>query len=270
MPHVHRIRIHDPGHGLLVGVHVRRWNILLRPDEIDNLRRVAACHPLQLALAHLLGVADHSAFGPAKRNIDHRALPGHPTGQRPHFIQRYVRRVAYAALAGAAGNRVLHPEAGEHLDLAAIQSYGKMHDDLAGWSAQHLPQTLVQIQFACRKFKTRVLRLPGIDLLVQSNCCHTPLQFPIVCRPALRSGEQAQLQAIDSDRFAPFRLGNPHPLHIRALARRQGWACGSNRISPNPSESRPANRHSQANGYLPDNPSGIDFPIPVSGLHRNQ
>ena len=168
LPHVHGVGVHDPRHGLLVGVHVRRGNILLRPDELDDLRRVAARHALQLAAAHVLGIADDAALGSAERNVHHRALPGHPTGQRAHFVQRHIGRVADAALARAARDVVLHAEAREHVDHAVIQGYRKMHDHLSRWRAQHLPQALIQIQLARGKIEARVLRFPGIDLLVQA------------------------------------------------------------------------------------------------------
>ena len=89
-PHVHGVGVHDPGHRLLVGVHVGRGNILFRADELDDLGCVAARHALQFALAHLFGIADDAALGAAERNIHDRALPGHPAGQRAHFVQRDI------------------------------------------------------------------------------------------------------------------------------------------------------------------------------------
>ena len=176
LAHVHGVGVHDPRHGLLVGVHVRRGNVLLRPDELDDLRGVAARHALQLALAHALGIADDAALGSAEGNIDDRALPGHPTGQRAHFVQRDIGRVADAALARTARHGVLHAEAGEHVDHAVVQGHRKVNDDLPRRRAQHLPQSFIEIQLARGKVEARALRLPGIDLLVQRNAgisgCH--------------------------------------------------------------------------------------------------
>src|SRR5262249_35133287 len=42
LPHVHGIGVHHPGHGLLVGVHVRGGNVLLRTKKFDQLGGVAA------------------------------------------------------------------------------------------------------------------------------------------------------------------------------------------------------------------------------------
>ena len=47
---LHRVGVHHPGHRLLVRRHVRRGDVLLRPDEREQLRGEAAREPLQLAL----------------------------------------------------------------------------------------------------------------------------------------------------------------------------------------------------------------------------
>ena len=56
-----------------------------------------------------------------------------------------------------------------------------MHDHLARRRAQYLPEPFIQIQLACREFEPGALRLPGINLLVQSHgwgqYSHTILQF---------------------------------------------------------------------------------------------
>ena len=43
-----------------------RRNVFLRPDELNNLRRVAARHALQFARRHPLRVANHPALRAAK------------------------------------------------------------------------------------------------------------------------------------------------------------------------------------------------------------
>ena len=48
---VHGIGVHEPGHHLLVGAHVGRHHVGVRPDEGDHLLHVAARQRLQLALA---------------------------------------------------------------------------------------------------------------------------------------------------------------------------------------------------------------------------
>ena len=80
LAHVHRVRIHDPRHSLLIRVHVRGGNIFFRTDEFDQLSRVAAGNLFQFGLRELLGIADYPALGSSERDVDDCAFPGHPTG----------------------------------------------------------------------------------------------------------------------------------------------------------------------------------------------
>src|ERR1700727_1019017 len=146
LAHVHGIGIHDPRHHLLVGVDVRRGNILLRADELDQLCRVAARHPLQLADRHFFRIADHTTLGTAEGNVHHRALPGHPAGQRAHFIQRDIGRVADTTLRRPARDGVLDAVAGEDFDGTVVHADREVHDKLACWIPQNLPESVVQVQ----------------------------------------------------------------------------------------------------------------------------
>src|SRR5208282_2054823 len=71
LSHVHGVGIHDPSHGLLVGIHVGRGDVFFRADEFEEFRRVAAGHPLQLALRHFVWIADDATLGAAERNVHH-------------------------------------------------------------------------------------------------------------------------------------------------------------------------------------------------------
>jgi len=82
----------------------------------------------------LCGVADDPALGSAERNIDHRTFPGHPTGQRSYFVERTSRRIANAAFAGAASNRMLHTESREDLQMAS-SCHRKMNNQLGRFGA---------------------------------------------------------------------------------------------------------------------------------------
>ena len=86
MDYCHGIGVHDPGHGLRIGVNVRRRNVHRGADDGKDLARVTARHALQLALGHALGVADHPALGAAERNVDGGRFPGHPGGQSLYFV----------------------------------------------------------------------------------------------------------------------------------------------------------------------------------------
>ena len=201
---MHAVGIHDPRHGLLVGVDVRGGHVFFRAEDIDHLRRVTAGHALQLSLAHLLGVADHAALGPAERNVHHGALPRHPACQSANFVQVYVRRVANAAFCRSARHGVLHPKSGKDLDAAVIHHHGKVDNDLSRGLPQHLPDAGVQIQFLCRKIKAGGLRLPRVQLFFDCMCqrvlhaslfqlqyCHTTrLAFLLVARWASPPGKR--------------------------------------------------------------------------------
>ncbi len=143
LPHVHGVGVHDPGHDLFVGIHVGGGNVFFGANELDQLRGVTAGHPLQLAHAHLFGVADDSTLGSAEGDIYHGAFPGHPTGQSSNLIEGDVWGVANSTFAWTAGNRVLYPEAGEHFNAAIIHADWEMYDDLSGGVTEDLPQTFI-------------------------------------------------------------------------------------------------------------------------------
>ena len=69
----------------------------------------------------MCGIADDAALGAAEGDVDDRALPGHPGGQRAHFVERDVGRVADAALGRAARDGVLHAIAGEDFQAAVVE-----------------------------------------------------------------------------------------------------------------------------------------------------
>ena len=50
LTHVHGVGIHDPRHGLLVGIHVRSGNVFFRTDELDELRGVATSNFFEFGL----------------------------------------------------------------------------------------------------------------------------------------------------------------------------------------------------------------------------
>ena len=120
MTHRHGIGIHDPGHGLRVGINIGRGNVLGGSNDGQDLTGIAPRHALEFALGHALGIADHAAFGSAKRNVYRGGLPGHPRRQRLYFIQRDVGMEANAALARAPRHVVLHAITGEHLHLTVV------------------------------------------------------------------------------------------------------------------------------------------------------
>ena len=56
----------------------------------------------------IVRVADDAALGATEWDIYHCAFPGHPRGQRAHFVERHVRRKTNAALRRTASDGMLH------------------------------------------------------------------------------------------------------------------------------------------------------------------
>ena len=139
LAHVHGIGIHDPRHGLLVGVHVGSGNIFFRPDEFEQLSGVAARHTFEFAARHFLGIADDAALGSAKWNVDDSALPRHPAGECADFVESNVRAIADAAFGRSASDGMLDTVAGENFQLAIVELDRDMNDDLPVGIAENLP-----------------------------------------------------------------------------------------------------------------------------------
>ncbi len=107
--HLLAVGVHDPGHHLLVGAHVGRRNVLVRSDEVDDLGRVPPGDPLQLGARQGGGIDSNPALGPAERDADNGALPGHQHRQGRHLTEVDVRGEADPTLGRPHGENVLHP-----------------------------------------------------------------------------------------------------------------------------------------------------------------
>ena len=133
------------------------------PMKSTISRRVAARDALQFAVRKQVGIADHAALGAAERDVDHRALPRHPRSQRAHFVERHVGRVANAALARAARDRMLHAIAGEHFEPPVVELHRNVDGDLARRRAQHFLHAVVEAQTA-RRLRRTAPRRPASGL----------------------------------------------------------------------------------------------------------
>ena len=51
VPFMHRVGVHDPGHGLLIGIDIGRRNIALGANKFADLGGIATRDPLQLRFA---------------------------------------------------------------------------------------------------------------------------------------------------------------------------------------------------------------------------
>src|SRR6185295_18607952 len=112
--------VHDPRHDLRVGVDVGRGNVLLRPDDDGDLVRVAPGHALQLVEREHLGIHLDPALGAVVGQVDYRAFPGHPGGERLHLVEGHLGMEADASLGGPARYVVLHAVALDDLPGAVV------------------------------------------------------------------------------------------------------------------------------------------------------
>ena len=118
---LHRVRVHHPGHRLLVRRHVGGGNVLLRADHGQEIRGEAARQALELALGQLARIAADTAFRAAVGEAQERALPGHPDCERGALAERHLGVVADAALRRPEHGRVLDAVAGKDGAAAVVE-----------------------------------------------------------------------------------------------------------------------------------------------------
>ena len=188
---VHGKGVHDPGHGLLVGAHIRRGHILLRAQPVGQLRGVAAGEALEFAFGHFAGVTDDAALGSAEGNVDDRALPGHPGGQGAHFVERNVGSEADAALARAAHRGVQNAVADEHFELAVVHPHGDVQGDLLAGMFQIAVEALLESEFLRGHFEARFRILVNVHFFRCRRLRHEEFSLPCQVRP----GSQRRLAA---------------------------------------------------------------------------
>ena len=135
---LHRVRVHHPGHRLLVRGHVRRRDVLLGPDERQELRREPPRQPLELVDGHRVRVAAHPALRTSVGKPQQRALPRHPHRERRTLAERHLDVVAQAALRRAHDARVLNAVAREDDAPPFVQTDRDADDDRALGIAQAL------------------------------------------------------------------------------------------------------------------------------------
>ena len=112
-------------------------------------------------------IADDAALGAAEGDVDHGAFPGHPGGQRAHFVERDIGRKADAAFAGSARDGMLHPIAGENFQPAVVKQDRDVNGDLLGGRAQDLAHAVVKIQMLSGFVEARLSGDPRILFLLE-------------------------------------------------------------------------------------------------------
>ena len=135
---LHRVRVHHPGHRLLVRRHVGRRDVELWPDERRELGGEPARDARELALRHLARVAAHAALRAAVRQAQERALPGHPHRKRGALAEIDAGVVANAALRRPEHGRVLHAVGRERRVRAVVHPHREGQDQRALGSTQAL------------------------------------------------------------------------------------------------------------------------------------
>ena len=143
---LHRVRVHHPRHRLLVRRHVGRGDVLLRPDERQQLRGEAARDALDLGVRQRARVAADAALRAAVGQPQERALPRHPHGECGALAERDLRVVADAALRRPDDARVLHAVAGEDDARAVVQPDRAGDDDRPLRMAQPLGDAGVDVR----------------------------------------------------------------------------------------------------------------------------
>ena len=146
MTALQRVRVHHPGHRLLVRAHVWRRDVDLRTDERDQLLRVAPRHTLQFIERKRPRIAGHTALGTAIRKTGECALPAHPHGKSTHFTERHIWVKAHTALRGPKCEMMLYPVAHEHGGGAVIPPHGHSHGHSAFGHLQAVTGTFGDFQ----------------------------------------------------------------------------------------------------------------------------
>ena len=114
------VRIHEPRHGLRVGVDIRCWNVTIRTEYVMNVLRELSGDLLKVPLGQHVRVHRHSALGRTKGHVHQRALPRHQRCHRPHFGEVDRRVVTDASLVRATRTVVLHPVTPTQQQLARL------------------------------------------------------------------------------------------------------------------------------------------------------
>ncbi len=144
MTDVHGVRVHQPGHRLLVRVDVRRGDVLVRTNDRDQFGSEAAREVLDLVTRQLLRVDPHAAFRPTVWDSDDGTLPRHEHRQGLHFGQRDVLMVANAALGRSGVAVVLDAMAGEDLHASIVHLHREVHREFPLAVSEHLPHAVIQ------------------------------------------------------------------------------------------------------------------------------
>ena len=237
---VHRVRVEDPGHHARVGADVRRRDVLLRADLVDDLAREAAGHALELAPRKLLRIADDAALRAAERQAHERALPRHPHRERLDLVAGDVRVVADAALRRAARDVVRDAVALEDGHRAVVHRDGDR--DLDGLLAPLEDVDQVRVDRERLADASQLLARDRVRILAQVG-------WHLGRRHAPPPGWLARWRAgvYASDGVSGSGSRRPRPRRGRPAGERRRAACRAPRASVPPRGPRPVS----PNAYRP-------------------
>ena len=126
----------NPGHGLLVGAHIRTEAINLSTNEtfLDELHSVLTGHTLDLILRVLAWVDLDTTLGTTEGHVSDSELESHEGSERFDLLQIDVGSVASTTLDGKLVCRVLSSVASDGLESAVVATERDVEPDdgLAG------------------------------------------------------------------------------------------------------------------------------------------
>ena len=133
------VLVHDPGHDLGVGIHIRRGDVAIGPEGHVDFLGEATRQGLKFRAGHFGRVAGDASLGAAKGYSDEGGLPGHQGRQRADFVQVDLVMKSEAALVGPAYRVVLYTIAVEEFEMPVVHADRDLHDQLAiGRPQEHL------------------------------------------------------------------------------------------------------------------------------------
>ena len=160
------VSVVDPGHGVFVGVDVRRRNIGVRPDIVAKFVDETPSDAPKLGLAQAFRIANHTALGPAEGHFHQGTFPSHQRGQSSDFFDRDVGMIANTALARAQHSIMQDPVAAKRLNRAIFHLDGKANRQCALRQLEEFDQASLQAaEMLMRALKLLLCNLEWIKIL---------------------------------------------------------------------------------------------------------
>src|SRR2546429_164181 len=116
------------------------------PNPCTATRAPLRLMPSLASASRATNMHPRPAFRHPERDVHECALPGHPGGERLHFLERHVEIEPDPPLGRTAGGVVEHPVARVDLQLARIAQHGDRHDDLFFGVAEDLVEPGIEVQ----------------------------------------------------------------------------------------------------------------------------